>query len=65
MCKSPNLLARSDMDNLGRSPENEFVFQFHLEEVVPVIVVRRIDTNELAIVGQELFPFFLFPLNVN
>ena len=47
--------------SLATIAENEFVFQFHriVEEVVPVIVVRRIERNELVVVGQELLSILL------
>ena len=47
--------------SLATISENEFVFQFHriVEEVVPVIVVRRIERNELVVVGQELLSILL------
>ena len=55
MCKTPNFSAESDMD-FGIITENEFVFQFHQVVVRgrSSLVVRCIEVNELAVVGQEL-----------
>ena len=66
-CGASSTRAEVGHGQLATITENDSVFPFHqiVEEVVRVIVVRRIEMNQLVEVGKSCFALFLFPINVN